>query len=199
MWRIRALATVKDASAKKRNSECLKISIRHGAKIGGAKALFLLKKQIKLPGESFIALGVLGKFILGHQQEHAVGKTSIHGQAAGGSDFSHTRDLSEAINQVRIEPPLSCLRFRVGPVYPGKRHVHDDNFVDAEPRIYLQNLHEAAAEQSRSHHQNQRDGDLCRNNSPADALAVSRAGLSATALIKRLTHVAGCRSYSGER
>src|SRR5260370_31228217 len=51
----------------------------------------------------------------------------------------------------------------------------------AEPRIHFQHFHQAAPEQSRSDHQNQRDRDLRHHDCPAHALAALRTRLSASA------------------
>ena len=57
--------------------------------------------------------------------------------------------------------------------------------VHAEAGIHFQHFHQAAPEQSRPDHENQRDRDLRRHDDPANALAALRTRLTPTPAFAR--------------
>src|SRR4029077_10581511 len=129
--------------------------------------------------------------------KRAVGKASFHGQVANRANLADAGDLFEAVNQVRIENSLTCFCF--GIFHPRKRDVHSDNFVHAEPGIHFEHFEQAAPKKSRSHDENQGDGNLRRNEYSPNALTALGTSLPASAFLEALAQVAGCGACGGER
>ena len=188
---VRAVALVKDSSSNQRNFQRLEVSVRDDAEVRAAKALFLLEQAKTICG--------LGNLILRHEQKHSVWKAAIHRQAAGRANFAHAWDLFEPLNQLCKENHLPCLCFGVVPPFPWKRDVHGHNFVYAEPGIHFEHFHQAASEQSRPDHKNQRDRHLRRHDYPANPLAALGTRLSTPAFFEALAQVPGSRACGGER
>src|SRR5260370_32454450 len=96
-----------------------------------------------------------------------------------------------------VENPLAYFCFVI--FHPRKRHLHRDNLVHPEPGIHFEHFHQAAAEQTRSDHENQSDRDLRRHDRAANALAALRTRLSPPAFHQALAQVTRCRACRGER
>ena len=163
-----------------------------------AVAVLLLEKPLEHAGEFFFAERMLGHLVGCHQQEHAVGKALIHGKAARGADLLHTGNLTQAVDQARIESSLRGFGFRVGPVGPRERDVHSDDFVDPEAGIDFENFLQATAEEARADDEHERYGHLRGDDAAPKALAGLRAGLRTSAFAERFTHVAGSRADRGK-
>ena len=117
----------------------------------------MLEEDIELASEFFVVAGIFREFVGGHAEKHAAGKAAVERQRIRGADLAYAGDMLQTVNQVRVENPLGGSRFGVGPAYPGKRHVHGDDLVDAESGIDFENFHQAAGEQAGADHEAQGD------------------------------------------
>src|SRR5207245_8674470 len=111
----------------------------------------------------------------------------VQRQTARCANVAHAGELFEAVNEVPEENSLRCLCF--GILGPGKRNVHGDNFVHAEAGIEFEDFEQAAPEQAGTDDEDERDGDLPRDDGPANALAALRAGLTAPAFLEASAQV----------
>ena len=85
----------------------MEVSVGDDSEVGGAQTFLLSEEQVEGAAERRAVFKAnFGNFVLRHQQEHAIGKASSHGKAAGRADLVHAGNLLEAIDQAGEEGDL---------------------------------------------------------------------------------------------